>query len=76
MHNEKEIISEFKLADTESGRIEVALIKEPYGKNSKTVASIGVFLKASNEEPDWKTHIPIDNIDDIIVALQRAKEQM
>jgi len=74
MAKSSEVIDSFKLANSESGKIEVAVIKEPYGEESKPVASIGIFLDDSGSEPNWKAHIPKDNIDDIINALQKAKE--
>jgi len=76
MSKNTNVIDEFKLAGTENGKVEVAVIKEPYGKDSHSVASIGIFLNAKNQEPDWKVHLPKDNIDAIIDALQKAKEEM
>ena len=70
------IIDEVKLSGTENGKIEVAVISEPYGEGSDSVASIGVFLNGENNEPDWKVHIPKENIDSVILALQKAKEQL
>lgn len=68
------VIDEFKLDSTKDGKIEVAIIKEPYGENSQSVVSIGIFLKNENSNPDWKVHIPKDNIDSVIDALLKAKE--
>ncbi len=62
------------LSGTQSGKIEVAKIEHPYGENSSAVASIGIFLDKFSEEPDWKVHIPKENIDDVIAALQETKE--
>ena len=76
MSNLSKIIDEFKLADTNYGKIEVAIIDEPYGDNTPSVVSIGVFLDNENKNPDWKIHIPKENIDDIIKALQKAKEEL
>ncbi len=72
------IIETFKLSDTEDGKIEVAIIKEPYGEGSESVASIGIFLNSDPEtlNPNWKVHIPKSNIDAVIAALQKAKEAL
>jgi len=70
------IIDEFKLSGTENGKIEVAIVKEPYGEGSDSVVSIGIFLNADAQEPNWKVHLPKDNIDEVISALQKAKEEI
>ena len=70
------IIDEFKLSGTENGKIEVATISEPYGEDSESVVSIGIFLNADATEPNWKAHIPKDNLDAVIAALQKAKEEL
>ncbi|MBN2823733.1 MAG: hypothetical protein JXQ76_00295 [Campylobacterales bacterium] len=64
------------LADTDNGKITVSIIDKPYGEKSQSVASIGIALQASADEPDWKVHLPKANIDGIIEALQKAKEQL
>jgi len=69
------IIAEFPLANTKEGLITVSHIKEPYGENSKPVVSIGISLNGDNDKPDWKAHIPYENIDDVISALKAAKEK-
>ena len=69
-------IETLPLTSTENGKIEVAIIKEPYGEGSEAVASIGIFLDGSNSEPDWKVHIPKADIDSVISALQKAKEEL
>jgi len=69
-------IETLPLSSTENGKIEVAIIKEPYGEGSEAVASIGIFLDGSNSEPDWKVHIPKADIDSVISALQKAKEEL
>ena len=70
------LIKELALADTESGKITVGTITEPYGEGSNSVASIAITLKADSSEPDWKVHIPEANIDDVIAALQEAKKAL
>ncbi|WP_456432809.1 hypothetical protein [Nitratifractor sp.] len=69
-------IATLPLAGTDNGKIEVAVLQEPYGAGSDPVASVGIFLDASNAEPDWKVHIPKGSIDGVIEALQRAKEEL
>ena len=69
-------ITEFHLSGTENGKITVTTIEEPYGAGSDPVASIGIALQANAEEPDWKVHIPKENIDEVIAALQKAKEAL
>lgn len=66
-------IDEMVLSGTK-GKITVATIAQPYGPKSESVVSIGINLKASAEEPEWKVHIPSANIDQVILALQKAKE--
>jgi hypothetical protein len=48
-------------------------MEHPYGATSHPVVSIGISLKG--EEPDWKVHIPYENIDELIEALKAAKAQ-
>ncbi|HHB93983.1 MAG TPA: hypothetical protein ENK88_09375 [Campylobacterales bacterium] len=67
-------ITELNLSGTKDGKITISTIVEPYGANSESVASIGISLKSNSSEPDWKVHIPKDNIDDVINALQEAKK--
>ena len=67
-------IKEFTLAGTKKGLISVAHVTEPYGEGSHPVVSIGISLKGDSENPDWKSHIPYENIDDLITALQEAKK--
>jgi hypothetical protein len=69
------VIAEVPLAHTKEGKITVAHISEPYGEGSKPVVSIGVALDGDESKPDWKVHIPYENINDIIAALKAAKEK-
>jgi len=69
-------IKTIPLSGTQSGKIEIAKIPHPYGDESEAVASIGIFLDKFSEEPDWKVHIPKDNIDAVIEALKEAKEKL
>ncbi len=66
-------IDEMTLSGTK-GHITINTIAQPYGEKSESVASIGISLKSGSEEPDWKVHIPKANIDQVIAALQKAKE--
>jgi hypothetical protein len=76
MSKVSKVIDNIKLAGTENGKIEIAIINEPYGSGTPSVASIGVFLSSDATEPDWKVHIPKENIDSVIDALNRAKEEL
>ncbi len=76
MGNLSKVVDEFKLSGTEDGKIEVAIIDEPYGEGTQSVVSIGIFLNSDANEPNWKAHIPKDNIDDVINALKKAKEDI
>jgi len=58
------------LSGTKKGVISVEKIDEPYGKGSHSVASIGINLKGDASNPEWKVHIPFDNVQDVIKALQ------
>jgi len=69
-------IDEIALSGTEKGKISISKIDEPYGKGSSSVVSIGIFLDSSKSEPDWKVHIPKENIDQVIKALEKAKEYL
>ncbi len=75
MSKESKVLKTFKLAGTKNGTISVSHISEPYGEDSKPVVSIGISLKGDINEPDWKAHIPYENIDDLIEALKEAKSQ-
>jgi hypothetical protein len=65
-------IDEMTLSGTK-GRITVTTIAEPYGPKSESVVSIGISLKSDASEPEWKVHIPKANIDQVIEALEKAK---
>jgi hypothetical protein len=62
--------STLTLDGTKNGIISIAQIEEPYGEGSATVASIGISLTGNTENPEWKVHIPMKNLDDVISALQ------
>lgn len=69
------ILKTFPLADTKKGVISVSHLEEPYGAKSAPVVSIGISLKGKEDEPDWKAHIPYDNLDELLVALHEAKDK-
>ena len=68
-------IKMFHLHGTKDGVVSVAHITEPYGPGSEPVVSIGVSLKGNPLNPEWKVHIPYENIDDLIEALELAKKE-
>ncbi len=61
------------LNGTQKGIISVAKINEPYGKDSASVASIGISLSGNEDAPEWKVHIPLGNLDEVIEALEALK---
>ncbi len=58
------------LKGTKKGVISIMKLDEPYGKESGAVASIGISLSGEESEPEWKVHIPLENIDEVIEALK------
>lgn len=66
-------IKQIALSGTKKGVISVAQVKEPYGAGSDDVVSIGIAI--DGEKIEWKTHIPYENIDALIEALQEAKSK-
>jgi len=61
------------LNGTKKGVISVTKIDEPYGTGSHSVASIGISLAGNANEPEWKVHIPLENLDEVIEALKSLK---
>lgn len=61
------------LDGTKKGVISITKIDEPYGPGSTTVASVGISLSGDAENPEWKVHIPLKNLDEVITALQEIK---
>lgn len=61
------------LKSSKKGVITVTKLDEPYGKGSGSVASIGISLSGEESSPDWKVHIPLENIEDVIEALRELK---
>ena len=69
-------VSDMTLSGTKDGKISIATIEKPYGEGSESVVSIAISLQSKSQEPDWKVHIPKANIDEVIEALSRAKEEL
>lgn len=61
------------LSGTKNGVISVTKIEKPYGENSAAVASVGISLAGNADAPEWKVHIPLDNLDEVIQALTSLK---
>ncbi|MDF1876867.1 hypothetical protein JHD47_03440 [Sulfurimonas sp. SAG-AH-194-L11] len=66
-------MSTIPLSSTKKGVISVTKIERPYGEDSAPVVSVGISLSGDAENPEWKVHIPMDNLDDVIKALQALK---
>ncbi len=65
-------IERIDLVGTKKGVISIATVSEPYGTGTDTVASVGVSL--TGDDVEWKVHIPLDNLDSVIEALQKIKK--
>lgn len=75
MGGKNTILKSFPLSDTKKGKITVSHLDEPYGTGSFPVVSIGISLKGDETSPDWKAHIPYENLDQLIESLQEAKKR-
>ncbi len=75
MGGKNTVLKTFPLAETKKGIISVSHLEEPYGTGSFPVVSIGISLKGDDSSPDWKAHIPYENLDQLIESLQEAKKQ-
>lgn len=75
MSGEIRVLNTFALAETKRGTITVSHIDEPYRSGSFPVVSIGISLKGDENSPDWKAHIPYENLDQLIETLQTAKKE-
>ena len=60
------------LANTDRGVITITKIEQPYGKESKPVVSVGISLNGDADNPDWKAHIPLENIEDVCTAIKEV----
>lgn len=73
MSHEATIIKEIPLYGTKKGLISVSKVDEPYGAGSDSVASIGISLSGDAKNPEWKVHIPMGNIDELVETLKSIK---
>lgn len=73
MNSSATIIKEIPLNGTKKGLIAVSKVDSPYGEGSDSVVSIGISLSGNAKNPEWKVHLPIGNIDEVIAALQLIK---
>lgn len=73
MSSSATIIKEIPLTGTKKGVITVSKIDSPYGEGSDSVASIGISLSGDAKNPEWKVHLPLGNIDDVVEALKSIK---
>ncbi len=62
-----------ELSGTKNGVISITKLEKPYGENSAPVASIGISLNGDANEPEWKVHIPLENLQEVIEALKDIK---
>ncbi len=58
------------LAGTKKGKISISNVTEPYGKSTPDIVSIGISL--NGQDIQWKSHIPYENLDEVIALLQEA----
>lgn len=59
-----------ELSGTKKGVISITKLEQPYGEKSASVASIGISLAGNADEPEWKVHIPMENLEEVIAALK------
>ena len=58
------------LSGTKKGKISISNVTEPYGKDTADIVSIGISL--NGQDVQWKSHIPYENLEDVISVLQKA----
>jgi len=75
MNNQHELIRQIRLSDTPKGVISISHIKEPYGEGSHNVVSVGISLTGDVSNPKWKTHIPYENLQDVLEGLKEAQSK-
>lgn len=61
------------LSGTKKGVISITKLDHPYGEESGSVASVGISLTGDSDELEWKVHIPVENLDEVIEALKALK---
>lgn len=59
------------LHGTKNGGISIEKIEKPYGEKSTPIVSIGIFMNQKSEKPDYKSHIPIENLEELIEELKK-----
>ncbi|RXJ53786.1 hypothetical protein [Candidatus Marinarcus aquaticus] len=64
-------LAKIPLSGTKKGVISISNVTEPYGAGTADVVSIGIAL--NGEDVEWKSHIPYDNIDEVVKVLLEAK---
>ncbi|MCH5323160.1 MAG: hypothetical protein J1E31_06295 [Helicobacter sp.] len=67
---EVEIFKEIDLNEAK-GKMKFAIIKEPYGAESKPVVSISVNLE--DKEEAWKVHIPLSQVKEVRSILKEIR---
>jgi hypothetical protein len=65
-------LGKLDLAGTKKGKISISNVTEPYGKDTPDIVSIGISL--NGQDVQWKSHIPYENLEDVITILQKAIE--
>ena len=65
-------LGKLDLAGTKKGKISISNVTEPYGKDTADIVSIGISL--NGQDVQWKSHIPYENLEDVITILQKAIE--
>lgn len=66
-------IATLDLSGTKKGKIIISNLTEPYGKETADVVSIGIALNGKDIE--WKSHVPYDNLDEVIEILQKINKE-
>lgn len=69
---EAKLLDTMQLHTCESGEISFWDHEHPYGANSEPVLVVGVSLK-KGDEPEWKVHIPYQNLGELIKKLQQIE---
>ncbi len=64
-------LAKIPLSGTKKGMILISHVTEPYGAGTEDIVRIGIALNGVDIE--WKSHIPYNNIDDVVAVLQEAK---
>ncbi|MBX7491010.1 hypothetical protein [Helicobacter turcicus] len=67
---ETRIYKRLPLNGSENGRLDFAIIEEPYGEDSQAVVSICASI---GDAQSWKIHLPLKQIKAIRKALKESK---